>query len=783
MTNLLTLLGVTPFGAALDLAGNFYFTDSGRGTVSEWLAVSGALNTLIPLGSGLNRPTGLAVDAAGNVYIADAGNNAIEQWSPVSGNLTPLVASGLSGPGGVALDAAGNIYIADSGNGAIKEWLAASNSTITLASGLNNPTGIGVDASGNVYVDDTGNSAVREWLAASNTVVTLLSANLFHPYGLAVNVAGDVFVADSGEGVIRKLPHAWIDPTARAESAAAGGDVLSPVLPVNESLLPPFAPFSDQGWLAITSITNGSVNFSFPANAGLPRSAGVELLGVDIPVAQASPGNVSILGFTNRVEGPSAGADSVVLGIFPATNSWTAGTNSSWLHLGDGYQSGTGSTNVIFSFDANPGATRTGAITIANSILTVIQAGTNYVSAPASFTTLVGSGLNNPESMAIDAAGNLYFADSGNNAIKEWIATNNSVVTLASSGFNFPQGAAVDSAGNVYIADTFNNALKEWVAASDLVVTLSSSGLNQPYSVAVDRADNVYLADSGNRAIEEWDVGTLVSSGLKSPYGVAVDAAGNVYFSDNVNSFIGEWSPANNSVSTLPTSGLYYPYGPAVDGAGNIYFENSGINAFQEYSVVQNNVTTLAPSQTHVPRGMAVDAAGNLFVADSTASRIVELPRAFLDPTPRLVGPASGGGTLPTVLPATENLTGAFTPASDQSWLAVAGVSNGVVAFTVSANTGAVRVAHITLLGQSIAVTQESPTKLVNPILLGDGSFQFNFTNAPGGTFAVLSTSNLALPLSQWTPAGAPLEISPGQYLYTGTPATNSHRYYILRAP
>ena len=64
--------------------------------------------------------------------------------------------------------------------------------------------------------------------------------------------------------------------------------------------------------------------------------------------------------------------------------------------------------------------------------------------------------------MAVDGAGNVYIADTGNNAIKEWVAASNTVTTLVSSGLIFPHGVAVDGAGNVYIADTGNNAIKEW---------------------------------------------------------------------------------------------------------------------------------------------------------------------------------------------------------------------------------------------------------------------------------------------------------------------------------
>ena len=106
--------------------------------------------------------------------------------------------------------------------------------------------------------------------------------------------------------------------------------------------------------------------------------------------AQASLGTSALL------EGPGAGSDSVVLGMPAATNTWTATVNAAWLHLDVANQSGTGSTNVVFSFDANPGATRTGTLTIAGQTLTVTQAGSTYVAAPCALTTLVGFGVELP---------------------------------------------------------------------------------------------------------------------------------------------------------------------------------------------------------------------------------------------------------------------------------------------------------------------------------------------------------------------------------------------------
>jgi hypothetical protein len=71
------------------------------------------------------------------------------------------------------------------------------------------------------------------------------------------------------------------------------------------------------------------------------------------------------LGTVASLQDPTAGADSVVLAVTPATQAWTATANDSWLHLSAANQSGTGSTNIVFTYDANPGATRVGTLTVA----------------------------------------------------------------------------------------------------------------------------------------------------------------------------------------------------------------------------------------------------------------------------------------------------------------------------------------------------------------------------------------------------------------------------------
>jgi hypothetical protein len=161
------------------------------------------------------------------------------------------------------------------------------------------------------------------------------------------------------------------------------------------------------------------------------------------------------------------------------------------------------------------------------------------------------------------------------------------------------------------------------------------------------------------------------------------------------------------TVSTL-VSGLNNPTGVAVDGAGNVYIADSFNGAVREWNASTRTVSTLVSSGLSLPYGLAVEGAGNVFIADSGNAAVKELPRAFVPGGALTEGPAAGSDALQPVLPTTQALTGVFAPSSDQSWLTLDGVANGVVHFTFTANPGdAPRTAHLTVLGQQATVTQE----------------------------------------------------------------------------
>jgi DNA-binding beta-propeller fold protein YncE len=234
----------------------------------------------------------------------------------------------------------------------------------------------------------------------------------------------------------------------------------------------------------------------------------------------------------------------------------------------------------------------------------VTQAQTAHFSGVVS---AIGSGFDYPSGAAVDSSGNVFVADTYNNAVKEIVAVNGvvtsgSTVITVGSGFSGPSGVAVSGAGNVFVADYSHNAVKEIVAVNGLVSASSTvitigSGVSYPTGVTVDGTGDVFVADYGNNAAKEIvAVNGLVTSsstvktiggGFNYPCGVAVDSAGNVFVADYDNSAVKEIVAVNGAVSSSSIvitigSGFSYPGDVAVDNAGNVFVADTYNTAVKE---------------------------------------------------------------------------------------------------------------------------------------------------------------------------------------------------------
>ena len=747
---------VTFIGDTMNLAGStgtktFSTSGSGRFTVKQRTPGKnidlGATDTTSLLGL---STTELGTITATTLQIGDASSGTIN----VSAALAPTTFTTLAFANNTTFAATGGF------TSTVSSATNYTNMTVTGTVSINNPT-VSINPSATLALNASGGyiwNGTDSFTILSNTDTDAISGTFSGP--TLTNFLGSAYTASQSYagGTGNDLVFGTA-PTVTSSTSAVMLNATTIVItgtgfsttPANNTVV-----FNDGTVGHVTSATATSLTVALdtpPASTG-SLTAVVTTNGLSSGSAvQVATVTTYALATTALLEGPAAGTDSVVLTVTPETSTWSATANAAWLHTS---ASGTGSANVVFTFDANAGATRSGTLTIAGQTLTVTQAGSTYVAANP-VTALVSTGLSAPNGVAVDGSGNVYIADSANNAIKKWTAATNTVSTLVSSGLNSPTGVAVDGGGNVYIADFNNNAIKKWTAATSTVSTLIATGLNtNPFSVAVDASGNVYFNDQGHNAIKKWTaatstVSTLVASGLNSPTGVALDGSGNVYIADSYNSAIKQWTAATQTVSALVSSGLNHPFGVAVDGSGNVY------------------------------------------IADSYNSAVKELPRAFVDPTAFNEAFAAGADALPVVLPATENLLAPFAPTSDSGWLTLGSISGGVVNFNFTANTGAARTAHISLLGQSIAVNQAAvPAPTVTSLSPTSGSTAggtvvtitgTHFTAATavsfGGTPAASYSVTNDTTISATTPTGA---VGTASVLVTnggGTNAANSLYTYV----
>jgi len=222
-------------------------------------------------------------------------------------------------------------------------------------------------------------------------------------------------------------------------------------------------------------------------------------------------------------------------------------------------------------------------------------------------------GLANPQGTAVDGAGSVYIADTGNNRVVKatFIPASNdlsrgvfSLTTLHTSSLSAPHGVAVDGAGNVYIADTGNNrVLKLTLAKGEYTETAIGSGFHRPSGLAVDGAGNVYIADTGDSQVwvEKLAAGAytpaLIGSGLDQPRGLAVDAAGNVYIADTgSNRLLLESRQGELFTQSEVARELGAPTGVALNGEGNLFIAESGSRRVTELKVAEQQSVKFAPA-------------------------------------------------------------------------------------------------------------------------------------------------------------------------------------------
>ncbi len=257
-----------------------------------------------------------------------------------------------------------------------------------------------------------------------------------------------------------------------------------------------------------------------------------------------------------------------------------------------------------------------------------------------------------PASVAVDAGGTVYVADSENDRIQtfteagrhlgEWGASGSGPGELAT-----PEAVAVDASGDVYVADKGNHRIEKFSATGAYLAEWGGEGsgpgqLEAPEDIALDAAGNLYVADAGNDRIEEftpggapitrWGGSGTAAGRLNSPDGVDVGPAGAVYVADSGNDRVQKFTAGGAFLAKWGRTGdgpgeFDFPVAVATDAAGRVYVADSVNDRIEVFNgtgklLSQWGASGRAPGQFDSPVAIAVGAAGRLFVADGGNNRI-----------------------------------------------------------------------------------------------------------------------------------------------------------------
>jgi sugar lactone lactonase YvrE len=365
-------------------------------------------------------------------------------YPPITANMTSLVANTTYYARMYATNSAGTGYgsvikfttgtVASSITGVVTTFagsgVAGYNDAAGLSAQFNNPQGVAVDSKGDVYVSDSFNNMIR-MITPAGAVTTVAgsqtigyqdgpaaTAQFYAPRGLAFDSQGNLYVADFGNNVIRKITPDGTVSTYSGNGTA--GDV--------------------DGSSAAGSEFNGPSGLSFDSSGNL---------------YVADRGN------------------SIIRKITPAGVTTTlAGTNNT-THV-PGYLD---ATNLVAAFNKPNDLVVDASNNV--DVADLVNSAIRKVTTPAGVTTTLAGGpsqstlLNLPVGIAIDSKQNLYITDesgrilqyTAGNVIYILAGTQNVSGFVNGSGaaaqFSTPQGIAVDASGNIYVADQGNNCIRK----------------------------------------------------------------------------------------------------------------------------------------------------------------------------------------------------------------------------------------------------------------------------------------------------------------------------------
>jgi len=300
---------------------------------------------------------------------------------------------------------------------------------------------------------------------------------------------------------------------------------------------------------------------------------------------------------------------------------------------------------------------------------------------PSDFTialSFTGGGLNDPNSIAVDGAGNVWTANLGNTSVSQFNGVTGAAISPAGgytgNGLTVPFSLALDPSGNAWVINMYLSTPPSNVSvfkpgggtftgspfSGGGLSTQNSFNATSPRDVAFDANGNAWFANLSGTATELNGVtgaaispstGFTISTTVGSQSGVAVDSAGHVWVSGMNGNVLYEMAVSNGALlgaSAYTAGGLEQPYSIAIDASNNIWLPNN----YDPNTLVGNTVSKFTSVTTGTaisgggilgPYGVAIDGASNVWVANGIRSGGASTPGVSeLNNSGAAISPATG---------------------------------------------------------------------------------------------------------------------------------------------
>jgi sugar lactone lactonase YvrE len=403
--------------------------------------------------------------------------------------------------------------------------------------------------------------------------------------------------------------------------------------------------------------------------------------------------------------------DSIAAGNGQATFTFTPGADNGSPIIGYRYTKDDGDSisTILGETDRYPSGI---AVDAAGNVYTA-NSDKNNVSkiTPAGTSTILGETGSYPIAIALDAAGNVYTANLNSNDVSKITPAGESTILAETAEGSQPSGIAIDAVGNVYTPNYNSNNVSK-ITPDGTSTILGKTG-DSPMAIAVDAAGNVYTANRGLFNVSKITPNghsTILGKTGEQPRGIAVDTTGNVYIANKNSNNVTKITPDGDS-TIFGTTGKH-PGGITIDAEGNVYTANFNPNNVSK--ITPNGISTIFGTTGRNPSGIALDAAGNVYTSNQGSNNVSK------------VAPADAS------YPATD----------DDSPITITGLTNGTE-YLIS-------LIAVNALGESVAsnsvlaapgLAPDAPT--IDSIVPGDGEATIVFTpGADNGSPITSYTAN-----------------------------------------